>query len=121
MNDVPDRRDIVKLMQRLHRYTIPPAFLLDFRQRHWRRIEQCLAPLLNPSGAASLFIRRQFSGQSNPVFTARRICFTAALYSDIQERLYQQQWIFAYSDCMLRLYDQLRQHPAVLTAILGLR
>ncbi|MDY0146278.1 MAG: hypothetical protein RBS84_09875 [Kiritimatiellia bacterium] len=121
LTEVPDRREIVKLMQRLHRYTVPPAFLLNFRQRHWRRIEQCLTPLLNASGASSLFIRRQFSGHSNPVFTARRICFTAALYSDIQERLYQQQWIYAYSDCMLRLYDQLRKHPAVLTAILELK
>ena len=29
--------------------------------------------------------------------------------------------MYAYSDCMLRLYDQLRKHPAVLTAILKLQ
>jgi hypothetical protein len=120
LEEVPDRREIVKLMQRLHRYVVPPASLLDFRRRHWARIERQIAPLLNASGASSLFIRRQFAVRSDPVFTARRICFTAALYSDIQERLYRQQWMYAYSDCMLRLYDQLRRNPAVLTALIEL-
>ncbi len=121
LKDVPDRREIVKLMQRLHRYTQPPASVLDFRRRHWKRINTSLGPYLNASGASSLFIRRQFAAGGNPAFAARRICFSATLYSDIQERLYHQQWIYAYSDCMLRLYDQLRRHPAVLSALLELR
>ena len=33
VKSIPDRREIVKLMQRLHRYTVPPPFLLDFRRR----------------------------------------------------------------------------------------
>ena len=52
---------------------------------------------------------------------ARRICFTAAFYSDIQERLFHQQWMYAYSDCMLRLYDQIRKTPDVLAALIELR
>ncbi len=119
--DIPDRRDIVKLMQRLHRYTLPPAFLLDFRRRHWARLERSIPPFLNPSGASSLFIRHQFSSQGNPILAARRICFTAAVYSDIQERLYHQQWMYAYSDCMLRLYDQIRKTPDILSALIALR
>ncbi len=117
---IPDRRDIVKLMQRLHYYTLPPDSLLVFRQRHWGCIQKILEPLLAPSGASNLFIRRQVSASGNPVVAARRICFTAALYSDIQERLYRQKWMFAYSDCMLRLYDQIRKAPKVLGAILDL-
>ena len=55
-----------------------------------------------------------------PAATARRICFSAALYADIQERLYRQQWMYAYSDCMLRLYDRIRQYPEVLAALIQL-
>ncbi len=117
---IPDRREIIKQMQRLHYYTLPPDSLLVFRQRHWRCILKALQPLLTRTGAQSLFIRRQFLAQGNPVAAARRICFTAALYSDIQERLYHQQWMFAYSDCMLRLYGQVRKTPKVLAAILEL-
>ena len=118
--DIPDRREIVKLMERLHRYTMPPTSLLDFRQRHWKRVERSIPPLLTLSGASTLFIRRQFNTQGDPVTAARKICFTAALYSDIQERLYHQQWMYAYSDCMLRLYDHIRKYPAILTAIIEL-
>jgi len=117
---IPDRREIVKRMQRLHYYTLPPDSLLVFRHRHWNCILNILKPLLTPSGASNLFIRRQFLATGNPVRAARRICFTAALYSDIQERLYHQKWMFAYSDCMLRLYDQIRKAPQVLGAILDL-
>ena len=115
--DIPDRREIVKLMQRLHRYTMPPASLLDFRRRHWRWIERILPSLLAPSGSNALFIRNQFTDQGDPVAAARKICFTAALYSDIQERLYHQQWMYAYSNCMLRLYDHIRKFPDVLSAV----
>ena len=119
--NIPDRREIVKLMQRLHRYTMPPASLLDFRRRHWARVERSIPPFLTPSGAASLFIRHQFTGQGNAVVAARRICFTAAIYSDIQEHLYHQQWMYAYSDCMLRLYDQIRKTPGIFAALIELR
>ncbi len=118
--DIPDRRDIVKSMQRLHRYTLPPASLLDFRQRHWKRVERALPQFLTPSGASTLFIYRQFDPYGNPVVAARKICFTAALYSDIQERLYHQQWMYAYSDCMLRLYDHIRKYPDILAAVIEL-
>lgn len=118
--EIPDRREIVKLMERLHRYTMPPAALIDFRRRHWASIERCLRPFLSPSGAANLFVRHQFSTQGNPVADARRICFTAAAYSDIQERLYGLQWMYAYSNCMLRLYDQVRRFPGILAAIIEL-
>ena len=117
---IPDRRDIVKLMQRLHRYTVPPASLLDFRRRHWRWLEQILRPLLIPSGSVELFIRQQIVVRSNPTTTARRICFVAALYADIQERVYQQRWMYAYSDCLLRLYDRIRQFPDVFAALIAL-
>ena len=93
--EIQGRREIVKIMQRLHRYTMPPASLIEFR-------------------------RRQFNFQGDPVAAARKICFTAALYSDIQERLYRQQWMFAYSGCMLRLYDRIRRTPRVLSAIIAL-
>ena len=119
--DIPDRRDIVKQMQRLHRYTVPPTSLLDFRRRHWARIERSIPPFLTASGVTSLFIRRQFVVQGDPVFAARRICFTAALYSDIQERRYHLQWMYAYSDCMLRLYDHIRRFPDIFAALIGLR
>ena len=119
--EIPDRREIVKLMQRLHRYIMPPDFLLSFRRRHWARIERGLPQFLTPSGASTLFIRRQFAAQGDPLVAARRICFTAALYSDIQERLYRQQWMYAYSDCMLRLYDHIRKFPHLLAAIIELR
>jgi len=118
---IPDRQEIVKLMQRLHFYTLPPDSLLIFRERHWGCIQKILQPLLTPSGASNLFIRRQFSATGNPVAAARRICFTAALYSDIQERLYHQQWMFSFSNCMLRLYDQIRKAPDVLSALIELR
>jgi hypothetical protein len=121
LTDIPDRREIVKLMQRLHHYTLPPRSILEFRRRHWARLERSLPEFLTTSGAASLFIRRQFAAQGNPVFAARRICLTAALYSDIQERLYHQQWMYAYSDCMLRLYDHLRKYPGILAALIALR
>ena len=120
LEGVPDRREIVKLMQRLHRYTVPPAALLSFRQRHWRCIEGSLPPFLTPSGASTLFIYRQFDPYGNPVAAARKICFTAALYSDIQERLYQVQWMYAYSDCMLRLYAHIRRFSDILAAIIEL-
>ncbi len=119
--EIHDRREIVKLMQRLHRYTMPPASLIAFRRRHWHSIERILPPLLTPSGASTLFIRRQFNPEGNPVFAARKICFTAALYSDIQEHLYHQQWMYAYSDCMLRLYDHLRKHPVILATLIELK
>jgi len=118
---IPDRQEIVKLMQRLHYYTLPPDSLLLFRQRHWDCIQKVLQPLLTQSGASTLFIRRQFSAMENPVAAARRIYFTASLYSDIQERLYHQQWVYAFSDCMLRLYDQIRKFPEVLGALIELR
>lgn len=118
--EVPDRREIVTLMQRLHRYTVPPVTLLDFRRRHWKCIEHVLPPLLTPAGAATLFNRRPISARYRPVAAARHICFTAALYSDIQERLYRQQWTYAYGHCLLRLYDQLRKSPEILAAILDL-
>jgi len=119
--EVSDRREIVKLMQRLHRYTMPPESLIRFRRRHWRWIERILPPLLTPSGASSLFIRRQFDTQGHPDAAARKVCFTAALYSDIQERLYHQQWMYAYSDCMLRLYEHIRKHPDLFAALLALK
>ncbi len=120
--DIPDRREIVKLMQRLHRYTLPPLTLLEFRRRHWRAVERLLPPLLNSqvNAPAPLAFRRPLSRQGRPATLARRICFAAALYSDIQERRYHQQWMFAYSDCMLRLYDRLRRTPAILAALLEL-
>lgn len=119
--EIPDRREIVKLMQRLHRYTMPPESLIAFRRRHWRWIEQVLPPLLSTSGAATLFIRRQFGAHGDPVAAASKICFTAAIYSDIQEHLYHQQWMYAYSDCMLRLYSQIRKFPDILVALIELR
>lgn len=119
--EVPDREEIVALMQRLHRYIMPPESLLTFRRRHWKWIEGVLRQFLVPTGPSDLFIRRQVDFEKKPVVAARRICFTAALYSDIQERLYGQQWMYAYSDCMLRLYDQLRKAPDILTAIICLR
>ena len=121
MPDIADRREIVKCMQRLHRYTVPPDSLLAFRRRHWKLFERALSPLLTPSGASTLFIRRQISFRNNPVVAARRICFTAAIYSDIQERLYGQQWMYAYSDCLLRLYATVRKTPDVLSAIIALK
>ena len=121
LTDILDRRAIVKLMQRLHRYTQPPPSLLSFRRRHWSRIERCLRPMMNPDALASLFARRPFFAGSRPEHAARRLCFTAAIYSDLQERLYGQQWMYAYSDCLLRLYDQIRKHPGVLTALIQLR
>ena len=121
MPDIADRREIVKCMQRLHRYTVPPDSLLAFRRRHWKLFERALSPLLTPSGASTLFIRRQISFRNNPVVAARRICFTAAIYSDIQERLYRQQWMYAYSDCLLRLYATVRKTPDVLSAIIALK
>ena len=120
VKSIPDRREIVKLMQRLHRYTVPPPFLLDFRRRHWRWIERLLQRFLTPSGASKLFISLQIVVRAKPAATARRICFSAALYADIQERLYRQQWMYAYSDCMLRLYDRIRQYPEVLAALIQL-
>ena len=120
LTEIPDRREIVKLMQQLHRYTMPPASLVGFRRRHWKRIERSLPPFLNPSGAATLFIRRQFDPYGNPVAAARKICFTAALYSDLQERVYHQQWMYAYSNCMLRLYAHLRKFPDILSAVIEL-
>ena len=119
--EVPGRREIVKIMQRLHRYTMPPESLIAFRRRHWRWIERILPPLLSTSGAAGLFIRRQFGDHHDPAAAARKICFTAALYSDIQERLYHQQWMYAYSDCMLRLYAHIRKYPDILVALIELR
>ena len=118
--EIHGRRDIVKIMQRLHRYTMPPQSLLDFRRRHWRWIAAILPALLTPSAASGLFIRRQFDFQGDPVVAARKICFTAAIYSDVQERLYRQQWMYAYSDCLLRLYEHIRKHPDVLAAIIAL-
>ena len=118
--EIHGRRDIVKIMQRLHRYTMPPESLLRFRRRHWRWIEAILPSLLTPSAAATLFIRRQFDIQGHPVVAARKICFTAALYSDVQERLYRQQWMYAYSDCLLRLYEHIRKKPDVFAAIIAL-
>ncbi|HAL92264.1 MAG TPA: hypothetical protein DCM68_04480 [Verrucomicrobia bacterium] len=118
---IHDRREIVKLMQRLHRYTMPPESLIRFRQHHWRWIERLLPPLMTPSGATDLFIRRQFGTHHDPATAARRICFTASLYSDIQERLYHQQWMYAYSDCMLRLYSNLRKFPDILVALIELK
>ena len=97
--EIHGRRDIVKIMQRLHRYTMP---------------------LLTPAAASGLFIRRQFDVQGDPVVAARKICFTAALYSDVQERLYRQQWMYAYSNCLLRLYEHIRKYPDVLAAIIAL-
>lgn len=119
--EVEDREEIVSLMQRLHRYIMPPEVLIAFRQRHWKWIERILPQFLVPAGATNLFIRRQFNAAGDPVVAARRICFTAALYSDIQERLYGQQWMYAYSDCLLRLYDQIRKSPEILAAILALK
>lgn len=118
--EIHGRREIVKIMQRLHRYTMPPQSLLDFRQRHWRWIARILPGLLTPSAASTLFIQRQFNVQGDPVVAARKICFTAALYSDIQERLYRQQWMYAYSTCLLRLYDLLRKNPDILSALIAL-
>ncbi len=119
--EIPDREEIVGLMQRLHRYIMPPESLVGFRKRHWTWIEGILPQFLVPGGATNLFIRRQFNAAGDPVVAARRICFTAALYSDIQERLYGQQWMYAYSDCLLRLYDQIRKSPEILAAILALK
>ena len=116
---IPDRHEIVNRMQCLHRYTLPPASLLEFRRRHWGRIERGLAPLMNASGAATLFDRKPRAA-ATPVAAARHLCFLAALYSDVQERIYHQQWMYAYSDCMLRLYDQLRKTPEVLAALIEL-
>lgn len=120
--EVPDRRDIVKLMQRLHRYTQPPVTLLDFRRRHWKSIERILPGLMaGPLGLPGpLVFRRPLQRSRNPTVIARHICFTAALYSDVQERRYRQQWIYAYSDCMLRLYDPLRKYPDILSALVEL-
>ena len=119
-NEIPDRREIVKDMQRLHRYTMPPASLIEFRRRHWKWFAGILPSLLATPNASALFIRRQFNFQGNPAAAARKICFTAALYSDIQERVYRQQWMFAYSDCMLRLYDRIRRTSNILAAIIEL-
>ncbi len=120
LTNIPDRREIVKRMERLHGYTMPPPSLLSFRRRHWARIERNIPQHLGPSDASSLFIRHPSGPHSNPIAAARRICFTAALYSDIQERLYNQQWMYAYSDCMLRLYEQIRKTPDILSALISL-
>ena len=120
LTTIPDRREIVKRMERLHRYTMPPASLLGFRRRHWARIERCLSRHLNSSDTTSLFVRHPSGPHISPAAAARRICFTAAFYSDMQERLFNQQWMYAYSDCMLRLYDQIRKTPDVLAALIEL-
>ncbi len=119
--EIHGRRDIVKNMQRLHRYTMPSEALIQFRRRHWRWIERILPSLLTPSAASTLFIRRQFNVHGDPGVAARKIRFTASLYADIQERLYRQQWMYAYSNCMLRLYDTVRKTPDVLAALVGLK
>ena len=120
VQEIYDRRAIVKNMQRLHQYTQPPESLLNFRRAHWQLIERVVTPRLNADSAANLFSRLRISQHLTPDRIARRICFTAALYSDIQERLYHQQWMYAYSDCMLRLYEQIRQYPEILAALLRL-
>ena len=87
-------------------------------RRGWSAFRQSPRP---PAGAAALFNRRPISSRHRPAAAARHICFTAALYSDIQERLYRQQWMYAYSDCMLRLYAHVRKSPDILVAIIELR
>jgi len=119
-DDIPDRREIVKLMARLHRYTVPPPALLKFRRQHWQAIAHALAPQMTPAGAAGFFQRIPELVRHSPVAAARRICFAAALYADIQERLYRQQWMYAYSDSMLRLYDYIRKYPDILAALMGM-
>lgn len=120
LTDIPDRRAIVKMMQRLHRYTRPPESLLSFRRRHWRWLERLLPDLIARNGAATLLSRRPFAATGDPARAARRLCFAAALYSDIQERLFHQQWMYAYSHFMLRLYDQIRKYPGILAALIEL-
>ena len=118
VDDIYDRRLIVKNMQKLHRYTQPPASLLAFRRRHWRWIDRCVNARLTPEAAATLFADRLIRRAQKPATAARRIAFTAAIYSDIQERLFRQQWMYAYSNCMLRLYDQIRAFPHVFAALI---
>jgi hypothetical protein len=77
--------------------------------------------MATPEGAPTpLAFRRPLTDPAHAASAARRICFAAALYSDVQERRYRQQWMYAYSDCMLRLYDRLRKAPDILAALLEL-
>ncbi|MDR0993787.1 MAG: hypothetical protein LBN38_04380, partial [Verrucomicrobiota bacterium] len=57
-HEIPDRFEIVMLIQRLHRYTVAPLFLLSFRQRHWKRLRKIIAPILRPE-TATLLLQRQ--------------------------------------------------------------
>lgn len=120
LDEIPDRRAIVKTMQRLHYYTLPPASLLSFRQRHWTRIDRCLAKVEPPAKGPLAFVQQHWNPRGRPLRAARRLCFIATLYADIQERLSQQQWMYSYSDCMLRVYDLIRAHPNILAALIQL-
>ncbi|MDR0994582.1 MAG: hypothetical protein LBN38_08510, partial [Verrucomicrobiota bacterium] len=57
---------------------------------------------------------------SDPVAAARHICFTAALYADIQESLGRQHWSYAYSDFMLRRYEYIHRFSQVLAILIGM-
>lgn len=116
---IPSRNEIVQLMDQLRLYTRPSSALLQFRQRHWRLIERVLNARLASADAVAIEQRRFPTADTPPTHAARHLCFTAAVYADLQERRGHQPWGYAYSDCMLRRYEKIRPYPLILGAIIG--
>lgn len=117
---IPERLDIVEIMVKLHHYTSPPPSLLHARRRHWTLLKNIYPKLAHPSKPAEVLIDHYLHSSLSPTVIARKICLMASLHADYQEQRHCQTWRYAYSDCMLRLYDTVKASAPVLTAIIEL-
>lgn len=117
---IPDRENIIKVINRIHNYVMPPKRLIQERAHHWRRIANILTKGKNLESYLPERIKKILNSNLSKKVKAFKICFTVGLCADIEERWHHQAWTYAYREMMLRFYESIGTHPEALHAIIEL-
>lgn len=119
-NDVriKDREQILLEMADIHHFIDPPGRLLANRARHWTLIERFLSRGMAIDDSLMDAIHHALASQATPKTRAFKVCFAVALFADVAERRQGVNWIMAYKNGMLGLFDAISAHPSVMQAIM---
>ncbi|NLE67672.1 MAG: hypothetical protein GX608_09645 [Lentisphaerae bacterium] len=117
---IHDREQILFEMAKIHRFVNPPSRLLENRARHWKLVERFLAPGFDLDAAMTAEIRHALESQAAPTAKAFKVCFAVGLFADVAERSRGVNWMMAYENGMLGLFDMISAQPAVMHAIMDM-
>ncbi len=117
---ISGREQILIEMAKIHHFISPPRQLLANRARHWKLVERFLASGVDLGVTLTAEIRRALESQAAPEAKAFKVCFAVALFADLAERNRGVNWMMAYQNGMLGLFDMVSNRPGVMQAIMDM-